>query len=359
MRLAALSRWRAVRKARGAARETRRLAAHALGLREDVAPPAAVERLRAADRDLRAAMKAGEPGAMGAAARRVGEAVQIVCPPKSHAVWRERMETLVVAAAVAMSIRTYFVQPFKIPTGSMQPTLNGVRIEDQSARRWMDIPPLSWVGWALFGEGYVEVKARRAGYLAEQALTVEDGMVVFVDGVGHRVRRNMKLRVNPGAPVARGTVLASGRVSMGDHIFVNKVRYNFTRPGRGDVFVFDTSLVKHPAIRNDSFYIKRLVGLPRETIRIEAPYLVADDRRVLDPYPFRRMVEDPEYPGYQPAAGSPRTEWKLGAGEYLPMGDNQPSSLDGRYFGAVPDRSIVGPAFWVYWPFTRHWGPIH
>lgn len=358
MAFATWNRWRSVRKARAAGRETLRHAAHALGLREDVASPAAVETLRAAERGLRGAMKAGNPDALEAAALKVGEAVRVVCPPQPHAVWRERLETLVVAAAVAMSIRTYFVQPFKIPTGSMQPTLNGVRIADQNGRRWMDYPPLSWVGWAVLGEGYVEVKARHAGYLAERALTLEDGMVVFVEGVGHRVRRSMKLRVKPGSPVTRGTVLASGRVSMGDHIFVNKVRYNFTRPKRGEVFVFDTSRVKHPAIRNDSFYIKRLVGLPGETIRIESPYLVADDQRVLEPYPFRRMVEDSKYPGYQIAAGSPSSEWKPGPGEYLPMGDNQPSSLDGRYFGPVPARSIVGPAFWVYWPFTEHWGAI-
>lgn len=358
MRGGGLGRWRAARKARESAREVLRAASHALGLREDVAPADAVERLRGAARDLRGALKADDPGAMAAAGRRVEEAVRVVHPPQPHAVWRERLETVVVAAAVAMSLRTYFIQPFKIPTGSMQPTLNGVRITDQDGRRWMDYPPLSWIGWAVFGEGYVEVRARRAGYLAEHARRVEDGQIVYVGGAGHRVRNQMPLRVSPGEPVARGAVLASGRVRMGDHIFVNKVRYNFTRPGRGDVFVFDTARVKHPQIRNDSFYIKRLVGLPGETIRIEAPYLVADGRRVLEPYPFRRMAEDPEYPGYRPALGSPYTEWTMGPREFLPMGDNQPSSLDGRYFGPVPADSVVGPAFWVYWPFTRHWGPI-
>src|ERR1700722_14443590 len=46
--------------------------------------------------------------------------------PYPHAVWRENVEVLLVAIAVAMGIRTFFVQPFKIPTGSMQPTLYGI-----------------------------------------------------------------------------------------------------------------------------------------------------------------------------------------------------------------------------------------
>src|ERR1700722_8567283 len=46
--------------------------------------------------------------------------------PYPHAVWRENVEVLLVAIAVAMGIRTFFLQPFKIPTGSMQPTLYGI-----------------------------------------------------------------------------------------------------------------------------------------------------------------------------------------------------------------------------------------
>ena len=47
--------------------------------------------------------------------------------PYPHPVWRENVEVLLVAIAVAMGIRTFFLQPFKIPTGSMQPTLYGVQ----------------------------------------------------------------------------------------------------------------------------------------------------------------------------------------------------------------------------------------
>lgn len=361
------SEWRSARQSRRRAREVLYHASHVRGMREDIAPAGVLSKLLAAELHLRRAMKDGNSAAMEAGIEPLEAAAHEMAPPRAYARWRERLETIVVAAAVAMSVRTYFVQPFKIPTGSMQPTLNGIRVYEQKERRVMDYPPLSYVGWALFGEGYVEVKARRAGYISSYGRAVEDGTEVFIEGVGHRIRRGMELRVLPGAAIARGDVLASGRVSMGDHIFVNKIRYNFLRPRRGEVFVFDTSRVHHPIIRNDSFYIKRLVGLPGEKIRIDPPYLTVNGSRVVEPAAFRRMVENPEYHGYifgdvqngrKPVLGSATDALSLGARDYLPMGDNTRSSLDGRYFGAVPADSIVGPAFWVYWPFTRHWGPI-
>jgi signal peptidase I len=52
----------------------------------------------------------------------------------------------------------------------------------------------------------------------------------------------------------------------------------------------------------------------------------------------------------------PQDRLPLGDGEYLPMGDNTFQSLDGRYFGPIPEKNIVGPAFCVYWPFGRRWG---
>ena len=48
----------------------------------------------------------------------------------------------------------------------------------------------------------------------------------------------------------------------------------------------------------------------------------------------------------------------LGAREYLGMGDNTMNSYDGRYWGAVPQKNLVGPALFVYWPYYDRWGLI-
>jgi len=46
----------------------------------------------------------------------------------------------------------------------------------------------------------------------------------------------------------------------------------------------------------------------------------------------------------------------LGKDRYFACGDNQFNSLDSRYWGSVPKKNLVGPAIFVYWPFSRHWG---
>ncbi|HPC58336.1 MAG TPA: S26 family signal peptidase, partial [Kiritimatiellia bacterium] len=63
---------------------------------------------------------------------------------------------------------------------------------------------------------------------------------------------------------------------------------------------------------------------------------------------------------YVPRSGarlhSAAAEIRVGPREFLPFGDNTTSSLDGRYFGPVSERALVGPSFFVYWPLSRRWG---
>ena len=175
--------------------------------------------------------------------------------------------------------------------------------------------------------------------------------------------RSMKLHVQPGDRVQAGQLIASGRVRQGDHIFVNKVQYNLVRPKRGQIIVFDTNYIPEKerlGIRADTFYIKRLVGLPGESISIRDRHLVVDGTPIAEPFPFRRLLEDPAYHGYVTRPGSrlnrEDAEIQLGEKQFLPFGDNTTSSLDGRYFGPVTEQALVGPSFFVYWPFGAHWG---
>ena len=93
----------------------------------DILTPAAIGAVTLAMNQLRDAIAAGEN--IGKIRIRMDEldfAANKWLKPYPNAVWRENVEVLLVAVAVAMAIRTFFVQPFKIPTGSMQPTLYGV-----------------------------------------------------------------------------------------------------------------------------------------------------------------------------------------------------------------------------------------
>jgi signal peptidase I len=354
------------------------LVRHARHMREDVAPAEDLAAARAAERTLAEAWSARDWAGLEPACEAAAAAAGQLMPPRSFPRWRENVEVLVVAISMAMACRTYFIQPFKIPTGSMQPTLYGVTVRPQDGRQWHDHLPMSLVNLALFGERYVEVKARASGTLDYQG-TADDQHAYRVGNEIHLVRQtllpdspfvdpeqSMRLHVKPGERVEKGQLIASGRVRIGDHIFVNKVLYHFARPKRGQIAVFDTNHIPHKElfrIRPDTFYIKRLVGLPGDTISVRDRHLVVDGQPVVEPWPFRRQAEDPAYRGYVPRPGallnSESATLRVEEGQFLPFGDNTYSSLDGRYFGPVSDQALVGPSFFVYWPFGSRWGLSH
>ena len=367
----------AKRRLKKEAQAARHLVRHALHMREDVAAAAHVAAAQTAAGALAAAWAARDWERLETACEGAAAAAERLLPPRTFPKWRENVEVLVVAISLAMACRTYFVQPFKIPTGSMQPTLNGVTAAPQEGRRWCDRPPFNLVNLAVFGERYVEVRARNSGRL-EYAGNMNDQYVLRIGAELYPLwvamkpdslyfnpdpDKSMKLNFALGDHVERGQLIASGRVRHGNHVFVNKVANNFARPKRGQIIVFDTNYIPEKdrlGIRADTFYIKRLVGLPNETISIRDRHLVVDGQPIAEPFPFRRLLTDPAYRGYvlRPGSllGSAAAEIRLGPKQFLPFGDNTYSSLDGRYFGPVSQQALVGPAFCVYWPFGPHWG---
>ncbi len=343
-------------------------ARHARHMREDVADPGPLQALREAEAATRAAWKQRDYAAAEASLEPLMACAREVYPVKSNPRIREYVEIAVVAISVAMAFRTFFVQPFKIPTGSMEPTLYGVKVEPQVGRGLMDRFPLTLVSLALFGDRYVEIRAARSGVIEQ--LVRDETYIYSLNGVVPPFRPGMAQHFSPGDNVQQGDLLASGRVRAGDHIFVNRLRYNFIRPRRGDVFVFRTDGITHPQVKEDTYYIKRLVALPDEQVSIDPPYLVINGQRLVEPDVFRRQVyaADKGYQGYVlPPTGTgvptppfthQRSVLQLGSTEYLPLGDNTRQSLDGRYFGGVDRENVVGPAVIVYWPLSRRWGRI-
>lgn len=358
------------RKLRKAVHHLLHEARHARHMREDITERGKIDRIKVAEARLKDAWEKEDFQLVEKAADELSEAVHVVYPPHKHPRARENIEILVVAIAVAMAFRTFFIQPFRIPTGSMQPTLNGITYAQQSKKGILDHFPLSLIPMALFGERYVEIRAKASGVVEFRDEFSEESYVVRIAGVPHVIHKDLPRYFEVrGAPVNKGDVLASGRRALGDHIFVNRMAYNFSRPERGDVFVFSTKSIRHPDIRPDNYYIKRLVGLPGETISLEPPYLIADGSAVTNPAVFVRQAKAVEqgYHGYALLGDTPipallrrpGDEIKLGHREYLPFGDNTRASLDGRFFGGVTRESIVGPAVMVYWPFTKRWGVIN
>jgi signal peptidase I len=124
-------------------------------------------------------------------------------------------------------------------------------------------------------------------------------------------------------------------LEVGDRVLVNKSSYRLGEPGRGDLVVFERP---DRGGADGADLIKRVVGLPGETIRASAGTVYVDDRPLGEDY----------------LPGSARTDdfppLRLGPDEVFVMGDNRQSSRDSRFFGPVPTDSIIGRAFLRVWP---------
>lgn len=119
----------------------------------------------------------------------------------------------------------------------------------------------------------------------------------------------------------------------GELILVNKLAYKLSAPVRGDVIVF--YFPRDP----EQEYIKRLVGLPGDVVRVENGKLYVNDQLVDEPY----IAAAPNYPG----------EWEVPAGQFFVLGDNRNNSYDSHNWGSVPKDYVVGKAVFIYWPFER------
>ena len=333
-------------------------ARHIRNLREDVAEAGALTRLDEGVQRVRDVLKADNWPQVEPAATELGARIEALMPKRPWAWLRENLEIIVVALAVAMAFRTYFVQPFKIPTSSMYPTLCGIHYAPQDKPDWFDRTPLRLAKWLVFGSWYVEIRSQTSGTL--QIMDTNKERLFVVNGLVHRGFEHMTDHVSNGDMVVRGQLLASGVRLAGDHIFVNKAVWNFRKPRRGEIMVFKTNGIKHPRIKQNEHYVKRMVGLPGEILGIETPYLYINGKIMAQPSSIARIEAGKSgYDGYQKTGNymaSQNNRVQLAKDQFFACGDNQRNSLDSRYWGPVQRANLVGPAFFVYWPLSRRWG---
>ena len=311
---------------------------------------------------------------------------------KIEQICREWLDTLVVAISVAMAFRAYFYEPFNIPTGSMQPTLYGNHSEPCEEPGVMQTTPLKWLNWIATGRDYKEFVAPFSGAVVIQnrndgrfdlrvvnSAATSDPLSLPTDAlkkldlgpeassavlVPHGPAHSMFCIPGPdGTPqrplhVPKGHKIFAGYDVTGDFIFVNRWRWNFRPPARGDVMVFATTGIS--ALVQGTHYIKRLTALPGETVAIETPDVIIDGRKL--PEPIKPMTGRRGEPTPLPnpgANGGMTGPVKLGDNEYFACGDNSDNSLDSRYWGAVPERNLTGTGSFVFWPLINpRWGII-
>lgn len=124
-----------------------------------------------------------------------------------------------------------------------------------------------------------------------------------------------------------------------DFVLVNKVVYKLDQPEYGDVIVF-----RYPPNPETTPYIKRVIGLPGDTVRITNGKVFVNDQPMVEPY----ISAPPDYNG----------QWFVGDNELFVLGDNRNNSSDSHHWGMVPIENVIGKAEFVYWPID-HWQVLH
>lgn len=400
--------------------------------RRDVLPTVLVEELQSHIGSLRVVLKERDNAAklkleieaLEEVLRRTGGAIY----PKTALV--ENVEFFLVAAIVILGIRTYFVQPFKIPTNSMWPTYYGMtgenfppgteapglaarafRLVAFGAIRKEVVAPRNGEISALFNDNGTLVETPRPGrkwlvipttfseytfYVGDEPATIRvppdfrtEFERIFIDtyfgsqaafnaewnrlfragkltlkGTGRLdrvVRMPLGKTAKSGEPVLRFDLLT------GDQLFVDRMSYHFVRPTVGQGFVFRTGNIPGiAAVYGDQYYIKRLVGVPGDTLEIAEPALLRNGRLIEGADAFAQNANrEGKYRGYFNANPATGAHYLLNRNEklsvpdnaFFAMGDNSGHSADSRYWGFVPAKDVAGRPLFIYYPFTSRWGP--
>jgi signal peptidase I len=359
--------------------------------------------------------------------------------PKTSLV--ENVEFFLVAAIVILGIRTYFVQPFKIPTNSMWPSYYGMTAENfppgadmpgaaaralrfvafgaqrrtmvaprdgevsipffmssdgekitvaytkKAGRKWLVIPsqvkeytffvdgvPASVQVPADFGESEFDDMVFRTFFPSQEALKAQierERQAGRIEEVSQKLDENadhfyMALRVPMGKTVRAGEPIMRFDVLAGDQLFVDRVSYQFMRPRVGQGFVFRTDHI--PEIERaygDQYFVKRLIGVPGDSIEMREPMILRNGAPIAGSKAFELNADRVSpYRGYFNAMHSDSRYSMLFPGEtikvpergYLALGDNSHDSFDGRFWGFVPEKDVVGRPLFIYYPFTKRWG---
>mgnify|MGYP001089014156 CR=1 FL=1 len=338
-------------------------------------------------------------GRLDALLRKIGGKIY----PKTF--WSDNLEVALVAAIIVIGIRTFFFQPFIIPTNSMYPTYSGMNAVVYEDKNEAPAALTRAFRFITLGARHKSLVAKNSGtvqVVGEEKVkgkkwfflpTVLSEYTLQVGGVPHKIRvpadfdmsaaiqrsyPESKIVRDPdrsywdlGTRVEAGDAILRFDITLGDALFVDRISYHFKRPEAGDPFVFRTRHI--PGIEGDSknivdkYYIKRIGGIGGETLEIKDSSLLVNGKPRTEVEAFARNArKEGEYGGYVYPSSNPANPPKIltGPGDsteipeatFVALGDNSANSLDSRYWGFVPEKAVIGRAIFIYYPFTKRWG---
>jgi signal peptidase I len=119
----------------------------------------------------------------------------------------------------------------------------------------------------------------------------------------------------------------------GEFLLINRVAYKIGEPAIGDIIVF------HAPGASDLDYIKRVIGLPGDDVKVADGVVYVNGQPLYEPY----IADPPRYTG----------EWQVPPDQLFVLGDNRNNSSDSHMWGYVPYEDIVGRALFIYWPLPE------
>ncbi len=135
----------------------------------------------------------------------------------------------------------------------------------------------------------------------------------------------------------------------GEYVLISRLSYKLGDFKRGDIIVFRPPMYPDATLWQRLFglpgfddkyedYIKRIIGLPGETVRIENGTVYINNVALMEPY----ISAPPDY----------SNEWTVPEGQLFVLGDNRNNSADSHAWGFLPEDNVLGKALVVYWPFA-------
>src|SRR6266566_1359337 len=367
-----------VRQAVDMCRQVRKL----IGAQRDLLSPEEIQEISKAARELSNAIAAGDR--LEGIEKRMKNLEMVAnenLKPYPSASLRENIEVFLVTGAVVLALRTFFFQPMAIPSGSAQPTLWGITSENLRGRPDVKIPTgldrLIQTCWS--GAHYYRLRADNDGELRidppKTFLPLVKRQVLWVGDKDYPVwfpPENLASRagLKEGDMIRKGDECIRLKVVSGDHLFVNRMTYNFRHARRGEIIVFASDNI--PGLIQNTHYIKRLIALGGEHVRIGNDRHVYINGQRLDAstphFEFVYSFEPKQPPladhysghvngfvapqyglgGIAPLFPDESTEFVVRPHHYLAFGDNTMNSHDGRAWGDFPEDKVVGKASFVF-----------